>query len=59
MLPNCQRAFSNIKRQIVSESLAIQDRQITSNDLAIKEVQIASNQNDTCPCHLAMLVMSC
>jgi hypothetical protein len=42
-----------------AKSLAIQDRQITSNDLAIKEGQIASDQDDACPHHLAMLVMSC
>ena len=48
-----------LERQIFSESLAIQDRQITSNDLAIGEHQITSNQDDACPRHLAMLVMSC
>jgi hypothetical protein len=45
--------------QIVSKSLAIQDWHITSNDLAKGECQIASNQDDACPHHLAMLVMSC
>jgi hypothetical protein len=45
--------------QIVSKFLAIQDPQIASKDLAIKECQIASNQDDACPHHLAMLVMSC
>jgi hypothetical protein len=45
--------------QIVSKALAIQDHQIASNDLAIRECQIASNQDDACPHHLAMLVMSC
>jgi hypothetical protein len=45
--------------QIVSEYLAIHVCQITRHDLAIKEVLIASNQNDACPRHLAMLVMSC
>jgi hypothetical protein len=45
--------------QIVSKSLAIQDPQITSNDLAIQEGQIASDQDDACPHHLVMLVMSC
>ena len=47
------------KRQIVSKYLAIQYRHINSDDLAIKERQIASNQDDACPHHLAMLVMSC
>jgi hypothetical protein len=46
-------------RQIVSKYLAVHVCQITSNGLAIKEDQIASNQNDACPRHLAMLVMSC
>jgi hypothetical protein len=45
--------------QIVSEYLSIQDRQVDSNDLAIKERQISSNQDDACPCHLAMLMISC
>jgi hypothetical protein len=48
-----------LERQIVSESLAIQDCQITINDLAIQEGQIASDQYDACPRHLAMLVTSC
>jgi hypothetical protein len=47
------------ERQIIGKSSAIQDRQIISNDLAIKEGEIASNQDDPCPRHLAMLVMSC
>jgi hypothetical protein len=44
---------------IISESLAIQDCWISSNNLAIQEGQIDSNQDDACPRHLAMLVMSC
>ncbi len=59
MLPNRQCAFSDIRRQIVSKSLAIQDCQITSDDLAIGEHQVASNQDDACPHHLAILVTSC
>jgi hypothetical protein len=51
--------LATLERQIISKALAIQDRQITSNDLAIKEGQITSNQNDACPRHLAILVMSC
>jgi hypothetical protein len=51
--------LATLGRQIVSKYLAIHVCHITSNNLAIKEVQIASNQNDVCPCHLAMLVMSC
>jgi hypothetical protein len=51
--------LATLECQIASEYLAIHVRHITSNDLAIKEVQIASNQNDACPRHLAMLVMSC
>ncbi len=51
--------LARLERQIVSKSLAIQDCQITSNNLATQEGQIASNQDDTCPRHLAMLVMSC
>jgi hypothetical protein len=50
--------LATLERQIVSEYLTIHVRHITSNNLAIKEGQIASNQNDTCPRHLAMLVMS-
>jgi hypothetical protein len=45
--------------QIFSNALAIQICQIASNDLAIGESQIASDQDDACPSHLAMLVMSC
>jgi hypothetical protein len=48
-----------LERQIISEYLAIHVCQITSNDLAVKEDQIASDQDDVCPRHLAMLVMSC
>jgi hypothetical protein len=51
--------LATFERQIISESLAIQDCQITSNNLAIQEGQIASDQNDACPRHLAMLVTSC
>jgi hypothetical protein len=51
--------LATLERQIVSKSLAMQYCQITSNNLAIKECQIASNQDDACPHHLAMLVMSC
>jgi hypothetical protein len=51
--------LATIKRQIVSESFAIQDFQITSGGLAIQEGQINSNKNDACPRHLAMLVTSC
>jgi hypothetical protein len=51
--------LATLYHQIVSEYLAVHVCQITSNDLAIKEVQIASNQNDACPHHLTMLVMSC
>jgi hypothetical protein len=51
--------LASLDHQIVSMYLAIHVRQITSDGLAIKEVQIASNQNDACPHHLAMLVMSC
>jgi hypothetical protein len=51
--------LATLEHHIVSKSLAIQDCQITSNNLAIQEGQIASNQDDACPCHLAMLVMSC
>jgi hypothetical protein len=51
--------LAKLERQIVSESLAIQDRQITSNDLAIQQSQIASNKDDACPRHLAMLMTSC
>jgi hypothetical protein len=51
--------LATLEHQIISKSLAIQDRQIASNDLAIEECQIASNQDDACPRHLAMLVMSC
>jgi hypothetical protein len=51
--------LATIDRQIISKYLAIHIRQITSDDLAIEEVQIASNQDDACPRHLAMLVMSC
>ncbi len=51
--------LSTLECQIIGESLAIQDDQIISNILAIKEDKIASNQDDTCPRHLAMLVMSC
>jgi hypothetical protein len=47
------------EREIISKALAVQDRQIASNDLAIRECQITSNQDDACPRHLAMLVMSC
>jgi hypothetical protein len=47
------------ERQIVSKYLAIQDCQIASNDLAIRECKIVSNQDDACPHHLVMLVMSC
>jgi hypothetical protein len=58
----CQIAkarLATLEHWIVSKSLAIQDRQITSNNLVVREGQIASNQNDACPRHLAMLVMSC
>ncbi len=51
--------LATLERQIVSKYLAINVCQITSDNLAIKEVQITSNQNETCPRHLAMLVMSC
>jgi hypothetical protein len=51
--------LATLERQIVSEYLAINFSHITSDNLAMKEVQIASNQDDACPCHLAMLVMSC
>jgi hypothetical protein len=51
--------LATLERQIISESLAIQDCQITSNNVVIGECQIASNQDDACPRHLAMLVMSC
>jgi hypothetical protein len=51
--------LATLECQIISKSLGIQDCQITSNDLAIKEGQIASDQDDACPRHLAMLVMSC
>jgi hypothetical protein len=47
-----------LERQIISMYLVIKDRRIASNDLAIREGQIASNQDDACPRHLAMLVMS-
>jgi hypothetical protein len=46
------------ERQIVSKYLEIQDHHIASNNLAIREQQIASNQDDACPSHFAMLVMS-
>ena len=45
--------------QIVGKYLVIRNRQIASDDLAIRERQIASNQDDTCPHHVAMLVVSC
>jgi hypothetical protein len=51
--------LATLERQIISESFAIQDRQIKTNDLAIQDGQINSNQNDACPRHLAMLMMSC
>jgi hypothetical protein len=51
--------LATLEYQIVSKFLAIQNCQITSNNLAIKEGQIASNQDDACPRHLVMLVMSC
>jgi hypothetical protein len=51
--------LATLERQIISKSLAIQDGQITSDDLATQEGQVASDQDDTCPRHLAMLVMSC
>jgi hypothetical protein len=47
------------EHQIVSKSLAIQDCQIINKDIAITEGKIASNQDDACPRHLAMPVMSC
>jgi hypothetical protein len=60
MSPNCHRAFSNIGaldcQQIFSNT---RSPDIASNNLAIKEVQIASNQDEACPRHLAMLMMSC
>jgi hypothetical protein len=51
--------LATLERQIVSEALAIPICRIASNDLAIRECQIASNQDDACPHHLVMLVMSC
>ncbi len=51
--------LATLEHQIVSEYLAIHVCHITSDNLAIKEVQIANNQDDTCPRHLVMLVMSC
>jgi hypothetical protein len=51
--------LATLKRQIISKYSAIYVCQIISDDLAINESQIASNQNDACPRHLAMLVMSC
>jgi hypothetical protein len=59
MLPNFQHHLAIQEHHIISKALAIQDCQIASDDLAIREFQIASNQDDACPCHLAMLVMSC
>jgi hypothetical protein len=50
--------LATVDHQIVSEYLAIHVHQITSNDLALKKVRIDRNQNDACPHHLAMLVMS-
>jgi hypothetical protein len=51
--------LATLDGQIVSKNLAVSVCRITSNDLEIKETQIASNQNDACPRHLVMLVMSC
>jgi hypothetical protein len=51
--------LATLERHIVSKALTIQNCHIESNDLAIGECQMASNQDDSCPCHLAMLVMSC
>jgi hypothetical protein len=51
--------LATLERRIVSKSLAIHVCQITKNNVVIKEVQIASNQDDACPSHLAMLMMSC
>jgi hypothetical protein len=47
------------EHQSISKDLAIQHRQIGSNDSAIRECQIACNQDDACPHHSAMLVISC
>jgi hypothetical protein len=59
MLPNCQCELSNIRltdRQQCFSDICLPDyKQQCSN----KRSQVASDQNDACPRHLVMLVMSC